>query len=109
MNPKLHILSNSRFHSYVSVSQLEMAKVGWDGMGHHVIHELARQMAEHIVEKRITSQEALLENARIYRMDVYVLSPEELSALVEERARQMVRYNPTGPFCTDLIGEKEKQ
>lgn len=103
MTVPLHVLSDSRFVSHVTVSQFELdrASLG-DGLMQRIVYDLARQMADNIVRKRITSDFNEQAQTRSYRMDVYVLSPDELTSLVHERAKQMIGAG--GPGIMDFGG-----
>ena len=59
-------------------------------MMEHVVRDLAHQMSAFIVRKRIQADRDVRSDSMTYRMDVYVLTPEELAALVDERAKQLL-------------------
>lgn len=88
---KLHVLADSRFQVYATVSgpalALERDPLVLVGAA---VRDLAEQMASHIVKKRIQSDRDVRTNSITYHMDLYAVTPEELAALVEERAQRLL-------------------
>lgn len=90
---KLNIGKNNRLTASASFANLEMAQ-GRYPVELLVRERLARQLAEHLANTRLER----VENAHSidFRMDVYVLTSDELFGLIEQRAREIGLCMPPG-------------